>query len=76
LFVEQHLPVRAIDTVQIFVHYALVELFLGSHLIALQTRGTLAPAQARTWWEYLQRADEQHSLLVSFTGFVVTGTKP
>jgi len=36
LFREQGLAVISIDPVQVFVHYALAELFLGSHLTQLQ----------------------------------------
>lgn len=75
LFTERGLQVRSIDTVQVFVHYALAELFLGSHLTLLQTQGTLTPAQAQTWWQHLRRADEQQTLLVSFTAFIVLGAK-
>jgi ubiquinone/menaquinone biosynthesis C-methylase UbiE len=75
LFAERQLQVRSIDAVQVFVHYALAELFLGSHLTLLQTQGTLTPAEARTWWQHLQEADEQHTLLVSFTAFIVLGDK-
>ena len=64
-----------VDPVQVFVHYALAELFLGSHLGLLQERGTLTPVQAQTWWEYLQRAEEQQTLLIGFTAFLVTGSK-
>ena len=73
LFREQRLDVLSIDPVQVFVHYALAELFLGSHLVALQTDGTLRPDQARQWWEHLQRADTDGTLLVSFTALVVVG---
>jgi ubiquinone/menaquinone biosynthesis C-methylase UbiE len=75
LFREQRLDVLSLDPVQVFVHYALAELFLGSHLVALQTDGTLRPDQAQQWWEYLQRADRDDALLISFTGFVVVGAK-
>ena len=75
LFREQRLDLLSIDPVQVFVHYALAELFLGSHLVALQTDGTLRPDQARRWWQYLQRADADGTLLVSFTAFVVVGAK-
>ena len=34
-----------------------------------------APDRAQQWWEYLQRADTDGTLLVSFTAFVVVGTK-
>jgi len=75
LFREQRLDLLSVDPVQVFVHYALAELFLGSHLVALQTDGTLRPDQAQQWWQYLQRSDADGTLLVSFTAFVVVGTK-
>jgi ubiquinone/menaquinone biosynthesis C-methylase UbiE len=73
LFHEQRLEVSSIEPVQVFVHYALAELFLGSHLVALQTARTLSPDQARAWWEPLRHADEARTLLISFTAFVVSG---
>lgn len=75
LFREQHLEVRSIDPVQVFVHYAMFELAFGGHLAILQANGTLSAAQARTWWAYLQHADEQGTLLIGFTSFIVVGTK-
>ena len=75
LFKEQHLGVLSIDPVQVFVNYALAELFLGSHLVVLQTNGTLSAGKAQQWWEYLQHADEQGRLLISFTTFIIVGTK-
>jgi hypothetical protein len=39
LFKEQGLAVLSIDPVPVFVHYALAELFLGSHLAQLQASG-------------------------------------
>jgi hypothetical protein len=75
LFKEQHLEVLSIDPVQVFPHYALAELFLGGHLTALQTNGTLSAARAQQWWEYLQHADQQGTLLISFTAFIIVGTK-
>jgi len=72
---EQWLESVSIDAVQVFPHSALVELFLGSHLVELQTNGTLAAGRAREWWEYLQRADEHGTLLLSFTAFNVVGSK-
>jgi ubiquinone/menaquinone biosynthesis C-methylase UbiE len=54
---EQRLEVRSIDPVQVFAHYALAELFLGSHLVALRADGTVDPDQAHEWWEYLRRAE-------------------
>jgi hypothetical protein len=67
--------VLSIDPVPVFVHYALAELFLGSHLAQLQASGTLAPGQARQWWEYLQHADKYGTLLISFTAFITVGTR-
>ena len=75
LFKEQHLEVLSIDPVQVFVHYSLVELFLGSHLTLLQTNGTLSADEAQQWWQSLQRADERGTLLVSFTAFIVVGAR-
>jgi ubiquinone/menaquinone biosynthesis C-methylase UbiE len=75
LFRERQLEVRSIDPVQVFVHYALAELFLGSHLVALQTNGALRPDQAEPWWEHLRRSDAAGTLLVSFTAFVVVGAR-
>jgi len=75
LFREQGLEVLSVDPVQVFVHYALAELFLGSHLAHLQASGTLSPDQARRWWEYLQHADERGTLLIGFTTFVVVGAR-
>ena len=72
---ERRLDLLSIDPLQVFVHYALAELFLGAHLVALQTNGALRPDQAQQWWEYLQRADADGTLLVSFTSFVVVGAK-
>ena len=72
---EQELKVLSFDPVQVFVHYSLTELFLGSHLALLQTRGTLSPDAARKWWEYLQNAEERGTLFVSFTAFVTVGEK-
>jgi ubiquinone/menaquinone biosynthesis C-methylase UbiE len=75
VFKEQGLEVLSVDPVQVFVHYALAELFLGSHLAHLQASGTLSPDQARQWWEYLQHADMHGALLISFTTFVVVGAR-
>jgi ubiquinone/menaquinone biosynthesis C-methylase UbiE len=75
LFKEQHLEVLSIDPVQVFVHYALAELFLGSHFAVLQTNGTLSAGRAQQWWEYLQHADEHGTLLISFTTFIIVGAK-
>jgi SAM-dependent methyltransferase len=75
LFKEQHVAVRSIDPVQVYVHYALAELAFGGHLALLQTNGTLSAARAQQWWAYLQQADEQGVLLISFTSFIVVGTK-
>jgi hypothetical protein len=61
--------VLSIDPVPVFVHYALAELFLGSHLAQLQASGTLSPGQARQWWgvsatrgQVRDAADQLHSL--------------
>jgi ubiquinone/menaquinone biosynthesis C-methylase UbiE len=75
LFKQQELKVLSVDPVQIFVHYALAELAFGSHLALLQTNGTLSSDTARSWWEYLRHADEQGTLLVSFTAFLTVGIK-
>jgi ubiquinone/menaquinone biosynthesis C-methylase UbiE len=75
LFKEHGLAVLSIDPVQVFVHYALAELFLGSHLAHLQASGVLSPDRARRWWKYLQRADHHGTLLISFTTFIVVGTR-
>jgi ubiquinone/menaquinone biosynthesis C-methylase UbiE len=75
LLKEQRLDVLSVDPVQVFVHYSLLELFLGSHLAQRQTNGTLSAEAARRWWQYLQRADERGTLLVSFTAFVTVGAK-
>jgi ubiquinone/menaquinone biosynthesis C-methylase UbiE len=75
LFKEQGLEVLSVNPVQVFVHYALAELFLGSHLAQLQAGGTLSPARARRWWEYLRRADKHGTLLISFTTFIIVGVK-
>jgi hypothetical protein len=45
LFKEQGLEVISVDPVQVFVHLALAELFLGNHLAQLQESGTLSPDQ-------------------------------
>jgi ubiquinone/menaquinone biosynthesis C-methylase UbiE len=70
---EQRLEVLSVDPVQVSVHYALAELFLGSHLVALQTSGALSPDEAQGWWEHLRRADAAGTLLIGFTAFVVVG---
>jgi ubiquinone/menaquinone biosynthesis C-methylase UbiE len=75
LFKERHLQVLSIDPIQVFVHYELAELFLGSHLAQLQANGTLSPSSAQQWWEYLQQADRMGTLLISFTTFVIVGAK-
>jgi ubiquinone/menaquinone biosynthesis C-methylase UbiE len=75
LFKEQHLDVRSFDPVQVFVHYSLAELFLGSHLTRLQTNGILSPGSAGRWWDYLRQADERGTLMISFTAFVIVGEK-
>jgi ubiquinone/menaquinone biosynthesis C-methylase UbiE len=75
LFKEQYLEVRSFDPVQVFVHYSLAELFLGSHLTRLQTNGILSPDSARGWWDYLRQADERDTLMITFTAFVIVGKK-
>lgn len=75
LFKQQGLEVTAFVPLQVFVHYALAELAFGSHLALLQTNGTLSGAQAQTWWRYLQDADSQGAFFVSFTTFVIGGTR-
>src|SRR5262245_28212306 len=75
LFKEQHLDVNSFEPVQVFVHYSLAELFLGSHLTHLQANGILSPDNARKWWDYLRQADERGELMVSFTAFVIVGSK-
>ena len=72
---EQGLELLSIDPVQVSVHHALAELFLGSHLVALQTSGALGPDQARQWWEHLRRSDSAGTLLISFTAFIVVSTR-
>ena len=66
---------RSIDPIQVFVHYALAELFLGSHLVALQSNSAITADQARAWWEHLRHADAAATLMISFTAFVVVGAK-
>ena len=75
LFKEQRLNVLSFDPVQVFVHYAMVELFLGSHLALLQENGTLSGSRAQHWWEYLQQAHERETLMISFTAFIILGAK-
>lgn len=75
LFKEQHLAVRSFDPLQVFVHYSLAELFLGSHLTRLQANGILSPGSARVWWEYLRQANDRGTLMISFTAFVIVGDK-
>jgi ubiquinone/menaquinone biosynthesis C-methylase UbiE len=75
LFKEQHLKVLSIDPVQVIVHFAMAELFLGSHLTVLQTNGTLSASKAQKWWEYLQYANEHGTLMISFTTFIIVGAK-
>jgi ubiquinone/menaquinone biosynthesis C-methylase UbiE len=74
LFTETHLMVLSVDAVQVFVHYSLAELFLGSHLAELQNNGTLTAGKAQQWWDYLRRANDDETLLISFTAFIVVGT--
>jgi len=75
LFKERQMDVRSFDPVQVFVHYSLAELFLGSHLTRLQANGLLSPDGARAWWDYLRHADERGTLMISFTAFVIVGNK-
>ena len=75
LFKQQHLSVHAFDPVQVFVHYAMAELFLGSHLAFLQRMKTLSADQIRHWWQHLQDAEGEGTLLISFTSFVIVGAK-
>jgi hypothetical protein len=75
LFKEQRLNVLSLDPVQVFVHYAMFELFLGSHLALLQENGTLSGSRAQHWWEYLQHAHERGTLMISFTAFIILGAK-
>jgi SAM-dependent methyltransferase len=75
LFKEAHLDVRSFDPIQVFVHYALAELFLGSHLTRLQANMILSPDSARTWWDYLREAADRGTLMISFTAFVIVGDK-
>jgi ubiquinone/menaquinone biosynthesis C-methylase UbiE len=70
---EQHVEVLSVAPLQITVHYALAELFLGGHLVELQARGAVTPGQAKRWWEHLRRADGAGTLLIGFTAFVVVG---
>jgi ubiquinone/menaquinone biosynthesis C-methylase UbiE len=75
LFKEHNLKVLSIDPVQVFVHYAMAELFLRSHFALLETNGTLSACNAQQWWKYLQHADKRGTLLISFTAFIVVGAK-
>jgi ubiquinone/menaquinone biosynthesis C-methylase UbiE len=75
LFQEQHLEVRSLDAVQVFINYALAELAFGGHLANLQKNGTLSAGRAHQWWGYLQQAAEQGALLMSFTTFIIVGAK-
>ena len=75
LFTEQHLDVRSFDPVQVFVHYSLAELFLGSHLTRLQADGILSPDRAGGWWDYLRQANQRGTLMITFTAFVIVGKK-
>jgi hypothetical protein len=72
LFKEHHLGVRSFDPVQVFVHYSLAELFLGSHLTRLQTNGILSPDSARGWWDYLRQADGRGTLMITDGPYVET----
>ncbi len=75
MFKEQGLEAISVDPVQVFVHLALAELFLGNHLAQLQESGTLSPDQARQWWEHLQQVDNHGTILISFTTFIIAGPK-
>lgn len=75
LFREQGLEVLSIDPVQVFVHYALAELFLGGQLAHLQASEILSSDQSQRWWGYLQYADKHGTLLISFTTFMVVGAR-
>ena len=75
LFREHLLEVRSFEPVQVFVQYAMAELFLGSHLTLLQTDGVLSPATAQGWWQHLRAAEANGTLLISFTSFVIVGTR-
>jgi hypothetical protein len=48
---------------------------LGSHITQLQEGGRLSPDLARQWWEHLRHADERGALLISFTAFIIVGTR-
>jgi hypothetical protein len=75
LLLEQGMELLSVDPLHIVVHYALAELFLGGHLVWLQTSGALTPAEAREWWEDLRRAEAAGTLLIAFTAFVVVGAR-
>jgi hypothetical protein len=75
IMLERMLELRSFDPVQVFVHYSLTELFLGSHLPRLQTTGILSSDIARRWWDYLRQAEERGTLMISFTAFVIVGSK-
>jgi ubiquinone/menaquinone biosynthesis C-methylase UbiE len=75
LFGEHGLEVRSFDAVQVFVHYTMAELFLGSYLTLLQTRGLLSRRTAQAWWQHLRAAQANGTLLISFTSFVIVGTR-
>ena len=75
LLKQQHLDNVSIDATQIFVHWAMVEIFLGTHLSTLIKNETVSAEQATQWWEALRRANDEGTLLVSFTSFVVAGHK-
>jgi ubiquinone/menaquinone biosynthesis C-methylase UbiE len=75
LFKEQHLEVLSNDPVQVYPHYAMCELFLGTHLASLESGGALTKDKAQRWWNHLQEANQRGMLLVSFTAFLVVGRK-
>lgn len=72
-FKEQNLKVVSVDPVQVFVHYAMAKLFLGSHFALLEANGTLSASVAQQWWNHLEYAEERDALLISFTAFIVVG---
>lgn len=69
------MKILSFDPVQVFVSYALAELVFGSHLALLQANGTLSAGRAQQWWEYVQQADAEGTLLISFTAFIIVGAK-
>ncbi|MHB8611011.1 MAG: hypothetical protein ACYDAL_01095 [Candidatus Dormibacteraceae bacterium] len=51
----------------------MAELFLGSHLALLHANGALTANESRHWWDYLKKAEERGTLLISLTAFIVAG---